>query len=151
MSALDAVLATGKDETLVRTVLGRMRLRKESALKKVADLSWGERAKVLLARLILGDHDLLILDEPTNYLDIETQDVLLRGSGRFSRRHHLCLPRSAFSRDVGDEDPGVEGNPGVEPDRDLAPQPRKETPATSLKDQRPERRPAADQTGTPTV
>jgi ATPase components of ABC transporters with duplicated ATPase domains len=82
-SALEAVLETGKDETLVRTVLGRMRLRKESALKRVADLSWGERAKVLLARLILGNHDLLILDEPTNYLDIETQDVLLEALSGF--------------------------------------------------------------------
>jgi ATP-binding cassette, subfamily F, member 3 len=43
----------------------------------VAKLSSGERAKVLLAGIILGDNNLLILDEPTNYLDIETQDVLL--------------------------------------------------------------------------
>lgn len=82
-SALAAVLETGKDETLVRTVLGRLRLRKESTLKPVADLSWGERAKTLLARLILGDHDLLILDEPTNYLDIETQDALLQALAAF--------------------------------------------------------------------
>jgi ATP-binding cassette subfamily F protein 3 len=32
---------------------------------------------VLLAKLILGHHNLLVLDEPTNHLDIETQDVLL--------------------------------------------------------------------------
>lgn len=82
-SALASVLETGKDETLVRTVLGRMRLRKESTLKPVTDLSWGERAKTLLARLILGDHDLLILDEPTNYLDIETQDALLQALASF--------------------------------------------------------------------
>lgn len=83
VSALTAVLDTGKDETLVRTVLGRLRLGKESSLKAVADLSWGERAKTLLARLILGDHDLLILDEPTNYLDIETQDALLQALDEF--------------------------------------------------------------------
>jgi ATPase subunit of ABC transporter with duplicated ATPase domains len=40
-------------------------------------LSSGERAKVLLAGIIVGDNNLLVLDEPTNYLDIETQDVLL--------------------------------------------------------------------------
>ncbi|HEX5974183.1 MAG TPA: ABC-F type ribosomal protection protein, partial [Rubrobacteraceae bacterium] len=40
-------------------------------------LSSGEHAKLLLAGLILGDNNLLVLDEPTNYLDIETQDVLL--------------------------------------------------------------------------
>jgi ATP-binding cassette subfamily F protein 3 len=32
---------------------------------------------VILAGIILGDNNLLTLDEPTNYLDIETQDVLL--------------------------------------------------------------------------
>jgi ATP-binding cassette, subfamily F, member 3 len=77
VTALEAVLATGHNETLVRTVMGRMGVRRETVYKSVAKLSSGERAKVLLATLILGDNNLLILDEPTNYLDIETQDVLL--------------------------------------------------------------------------
>jgi ATP-binding cassette subfamily F protein 3 len=77
VTALEAVLGTGRDETLVRTVMGRMGVRRETVNKKVAKLSSGERAKVLLATLILGDNNLLVLDEPTNYLDIETQDVLL--------------------------------------------------------------------------
>jgi ATP-binding cassette subfamily F protein 3 len=77
VTALEAVLDTGRDETLVRTVMGRMGVRREIVNKKVAKLSSGERAKVLLATLILGDNNLLVLDEPTNYLDIETQDVLL--------------------------------------------------------------------------
>ena len=77
VTALEAVLGTGRDETLVRTVMGRMGVRRETVNKKVAKLSSGERAKVLLAGLILGDNNLLVLDEPTNYLDIETQDVLL--------------------------------------------------------------------------
>ncbi len=76
-SALEAVLATGRDETLVRTVMGRMGVRRETVEKPTAKLSSGERAKVLLAKLILGDHNLLVLDEPTNHLDVETQDVLL--------------------------------------------------------------------------
>jgi ATP-binding cassette, subfamily F, member 3 len=77
VTALGAVLGTGRGETLVRTVMGRMGVRRETVNKKVAKLSSGERAKVLLATLILGDNNLLVLDEPTNYLDIETQDVLL--------------------------------------------------------------------------
>ena len=76
-TALEAVLRTGRDETLVRTVMGRMGVRRETVNKPVAKLSSGERAKVLLAGIILGDNNLLVLDEPTNYLDIETQDVLL--------------------------------------------------------------------------
>jgi ATP-binding cassette subfamily F protein 3 len=83
VTALEAVLGTGRDETLVRTVMGRMGIRRETVNKKVAKLSSGERAKVLLATLILGDNNLLVLDEPTNYLDIETRDVLLEALGDF--------------------------------------------------------------------
>ena len=51
-------------------------MRRETVNKPVKKLSAGERAKVLLATLILDEHNLLALDEPTNHLDIETQDVL---------------------------------------------------------------------------
>lgn len=71
------ILHEAADETLARTVLGRMGVKRETVSKPAARLSSGERAKVLLARLVLGDNDLLVLDEPTNHLDIETQDVLL--------------------------------------------------------------------------
>ena len=76
-TALQAVSRTGRDETLTRTVMGRMGVRRETVNKKAARLSSGERAKVILAGIILGDNNLLVLDEPTNFLDIETQDVLL--------------------------------------------------------------------------
>jgi ATP-binding cassette subfamily F protein 3 len=82
-TALEAVLTTGRDASLVRTVMGRMGVRRETVNKPVEKLSSGERAKTLLATLILGDHNLLVLDEPTNYLDIETQDVLLEALGDF--------------------------------------------------------------------
>ena len=76
-TALQAVSRTGRDETLIRTVMGRMGVRRETVNKKAVKLSSGERAKVILAGIILGDNNLLVLDEPTNFLDIETQDVLL--------------------------------------------------------------------------
>ncbi|QIN84013.1 ATP-binding cassette domain-containing protein [Rubrobacter tropicus] len=76
VTALEILRGTG-DETLARTVLGRMGVRRETVSKPASRLSSGERAKVLLTRLVLGDNDLLVLDEPTNHLDIETQDVLL--------------------------------------------------------------------------
>lgn len=76
-TALEVVLSTGHDETLCRTVIGRMGVRRQTVNKPVQQLSAGERAKVLLATLILGEYNLLALDEPTNHLDIETQDVLL--------------------------------------------------------------------------
>jgi ATP-binding cassette subfamily F protein 3 len=83
LTALEFVLREGRDETLVRTVLGRMGVKRETVNKPVANLSSGERAKVSLTEIILGDNNLLVLDEPTNYLDIETQDVLLDALGEF--------------------------------------------------------------------
>jgi len=80
-TALEVVGA--EDETLARTVMGRMGVRRETVNKPARSLSSGERAKALLARLILGAYDLLVLDEPTNHLDIETQDVLLDALGDF--------------------------------------------------------------------
>ena len=49
----------------------------------VSQLSGGERARVLIARLMLKEADVLILDEPTNDLDIPTLDVLEQSLGGF--------------------------------------------------------------------
>ncbi|NQW12149.1 MAG: ATP-binding cassette domain-containing protein [Alphaproteobacteria bacterium] len=46
------------------------------ATAKVATLSGGERNRLLLAKLFIQPHNLLVLDEPTNDLDVETLDLL---------------------------------------------------------------------------
>jgi ABC transport system ATP-binding/permease protein len=52
--------------------------------RTVDGLSGGERRRCSLARLLLGDHDLVVLDEPTNHLDVEAVSWLARHLSRRS-------------------------------------------------------------------
>lgn len=58
-------------ETLIRIVLAQLLFKQEEVYKPVRILSGGERVKVALAKLIVGDYNTLILDEPTNFLDTQ--------------------------------------------------------------------------------
>ncbi len=64
------------DETLIRTVLARLHFFKEDVYKKIEQLSGGERVKVALAKLFVSDVNMLILDEPTNFLDVYAIEAL---------------------------------------------------------------------------
>lgn len=57
-------------EQEARNLLARFLFRREDVYKKVSVLSGGERVKVSLAKILLSNFNILILDEPTNYLDI---------------------------------------------------------------------------------
>lgn len=59
----------------VRTVLGTLGLMQEKAVRLVGLLSGGEKARVALASFVLMPHNLLLLDEPSNHLDITTLKV----------------------------------------------------------------------------
>ena len=64
------------DESFIRINLGEFGFKKESVHKLVKDLSGGEKVKAAICKVILSDNNLLILDEPTNYLDIKTIESL---------------------------------------------------------------------------
>lgn len=64
------------NETLIRTVLARMHFFNEDVYKPVNVLSGGERVKVALTKVFLSDVNTLVLDEPTNYLDVESLEAL---------------------------------------------------------------------------
>jgi ATP-binding cassette subfamily F protein 3 len=77
-SVLDEVLAAspGMLPHDGRTYLGRYLFSGDDAFKKVSMLSGGERGRLALAKLALQDTNLLLLDEPSNHLDIPSQEVL---------------------------------------------------------------------------
>jgi ATPase subunit of ABC transporter with duplicated ATPase domains len=60
----------------VRSVLGKMLFAGDDAFKKVPQLSGGESARLILASIILSDHNILIMDEPNNHLDLEAVSAL---------------------------------------------------------------------------
>lgn len=63
-------------EVDARNMLARFLFKREDVYKKVGVLSGGERVKVSLAKILISDFNILILDEPTNYLDIYSIEVL---------------------------------------------------------------------------
>ncbi|MFM1654179.1 Vga family ABC-F type ribosomal protection protein [Brevibacillus sp. B_LB10_24] len=76
-SILENVSSTSKqDETTIRTVLARLHFFRDDVYKLAGVLSGGERVKVALAKIFLSDSNTLILDEPTNFLDIEAASAL---------------------------------------------------------------------------
>ncbi|MGL5353001.1 MAG: ribosomal protection-like ABC-F family protein [Clostridium sp.] len=64
------------DETYIRIVLSRFLFRNIEVHKKVDVLSGGEKVRVALCKVILSDNNFLILDEPSNYLDIASMEAL---------------------------------------------------------------------------
>ena len=63
----------------VRGVMGKMLFAGDDAFKPVATLSGGETARLILAGLMLAEHNVLILDEPNGHLDLEAVSALAWG------------------------------------------------------------------------
>ncbi len=90
-----------KDATYVRGFLGRMLFAGEDGVKKMRVLSGGEKVRVLLSRMMIEASNVLILDEPTDHLDMESITALNNGLIKFpgvilfSSRDHQVVETTA--------------------------------------------------------
>ncbi|MFC4651691.1 ABC-F family ATP-binding cassette domain-containing protein [Lactococcus nasutitermitis] len=82
------------DNTYLRGFLGRMLFKGEESLKSVSVLSGGEKVRVMLSKMMLQRANVLVLDDPTNHLDLESISALndglkaFKGSILFSSHDH---------------------------------------------------------------
>ncbi len=72
-----------KDTTYVRGFLGRMLFAGEDGVKHVRVLSGGEKVRCLLSKMMISGANVLILDQPTNHLDMESITALNNGLIKF--------------------------------------------------------------------
>ena len=63
-------------ETDLRSFMGRMLFSKDDVFKPIRVLSGGEKARLILAKMMLEGGNVAILDEPTNHLDLESIEAL---------------------------------------------------------------------------
>ncbi len=90
-----------KDATYVRGFLGRMLFPGEDGVKKMRVLSGGEKVRVLFSRMMIEGSNVLILDEPTDHLDMESitalNDGLIKFPGvlLFASRDHQIVQTTA--------------------------------------------------------
>jgi energy-dependent translational throttle protein EttA len=79
------ILTVGRYETPARAYLGRFNFKGADQQKNVGNLSGGERGRLHLAKMLISGGNVLLLDEPSNDLDVETlralEDALLEFAG----------------------------------------------------------------------
>ena len=66
----------GDDDQAVRSILGRLLFSGDDVRKSVKVLSGGEKGRMMYGKLMLGRHNVLLMDEPTNHMDMESIESL---------------------------------------------------------------------------
>lgn len=72
-----------RTETFLRGFLGRMLFSGEDVFKPVKVLSGGEKVRCMLSKMMMGTANVLVLDQPTNHLDLESITAVNKGLDTF--------------------------------------------------------------------
>jgi ATPase subunit of ABC transporter with duplicated ATPase domains len=73
---MDQWTKEGDDDQAVRSILGRLLFSGDDVKKPVKVLSGGEKGRMMYGKLMLGRHNVLLMDEPTNHMDMESIESL---------------------------------------------------------------------------
>ncbi|MGI6584770.1 MAG: ATP-binding cassette domain-containing protein [Lutisporaceae bacterium] len=79
-------------EYFVRTILARLLFRRDDVFKKAGKLSGGERVRTCFAKIFCSDANVIVLDEPTNYLDISSMEAVENAMKLYEGTIFVCLP-----------------------------------------------------------
>ncbi len=96
----------------IRSVMGKMLFGGDDAFKPVAGLSGGETARMIMAGMMLAEHNALILDEPNNHLDLEAVSALAWGLNEYKgtviiASHDRDLIDKVATKIIAFEDKGI--------------------------------------------
>ena len=79
-------------ETYLRGFLGKMLFSGDDVLKPASVLSGGEKVRCMLSRMMMKNANVLVLDQPTNHLDLESITAVNNGLIDFKSNVLFCLP-----------------------------------------------------------
>lgn len=96
----------------IRGALGKMLFGGDDAFKEISKLSGGETARLIFSALMLSEHNVLILDEPNNHLDLESVSALAWGLDEFQgtvimASHDRDLINEVATKIIAIEDDGI--------------------------------------------
>ena len=100
---LESEAQRGTTDQQILAVAGALLFRDDHVHKKIKVLSGGERARLCMAGLLLGNYNVLVMDEPGNHLDVETVEALAtallnyRGTVIFTSHDRYFMERIATS------------------------------------------------------
>ncbi len=92
--------SSDKDETFIRGFLGKMLFSKDEALKSTKVLSGGERVRCMLSKMMLSGANVLMLDQPTAHLDLESVTAVNDGIQRFNGTVVFSSPDHEFVQTI---------------------------------------------------
>lgn len=89
-----------KDESFIRGFLGKMLFSRDEALKSTKVLSGGERVRCMLSKMMLSGANVLMLDQPTAHLDLESVTAVNDGIQRFEGTVLFSSPDHEFVQTI---------------------------------------------------